>query len=132
MTFLLALFLALAKRRDDILLLNKTGKKMRQSIKGYSLQLIDGTMMVMASVVIVVYILYSTSQEIIDKFQSEYIYLTALFVIFGVMRYLQITFVEKHSGSPTEVLLKDKLTAINILLWIVSFIWFIYMTPTSL
>ena len=132
MTFLLALFLALAKRRDDILLLNKTGKKMRQSIKGYSLHLIDGTMMVMASVVIVVYILYSTSQEIIDKFQSEYIYLTALFVIFGVMRYLQITFVEKHSGSPTEVLLKDKLTAINILLWIVSFIWFIYMTPTSL
>ena len=132
MTFLLALFLALAKRRDDILLLNKTGKKMRQSIKGYSLQLIDGTMMVMASVVIVVYILYSTSQEIIDKCQSEYIYLTALFVIFGVMRYLQITFVEKHSGSPTEVLLKDKLTAINILLWIVSFIWFIYMTPTSL
>ena len=132
MTFLLALFLALAKRRDDILLLNKTGKKMRQSIKGYSLQLIDGTMMVMAAVVIVVYILYSTSQEIIDKFQSEYIYLTALFVIFGVMRYLQITFVEKHSGSATEVLLKDKLTAINILLWIVSFIWFIYMTPTSL
>ena len=129
-TFLLALFLALAKRRDDILLLYKTGKKMRKSITGYNLQLVDGIMMIMASIVVVVYILYTTSQEIIEKFHSEHLYLTALFVIFGVMRYLQISFVEKHSGSPTDILLRDKLTIINLLIWMLSFAWIIYIIPT--
>ena len=53
MTFLLALFMALAKRRDDILIFLESGNKMRKSIDGYNLQLVDGTMMIMASVVIV-------------------------------------------------------------------------------
>ena len=131
MTFLLALFLALAKRRDDILLQRRTGNKMRKSIDGYNLQLVDGTMMIMASIVVVTYILYTVSQEIIEQFQSEHLYLTALFVIFGLMRYLQLSLVEKRSGSPTEIVLKDKTTIVNILLWILSFIWFIYVAPTS-
>ena len=132
MTFLLALFLALAKRRDDVQIFKKSGNKMRKSVDGYNLQLIDGAMLIMSAVVIVAYLLYTTSQEIIEKFQSENLYFTGLFVMFGLMRYLQITFVEKHSGSPTEILLKDKVTIINILLWILSFVWFIYITPTSI
>ena len=131
MTFLLALFMALAKRRDDVLIFKKSGNKMRKVVTGYNLQLIDGAMLVMASIVIVSYILYTTSQEIIEKFHSENLYLTALFVIFGLMRYLQLSLVEKRSGSPTEIVLKDKTTIVNILLWILSFIWFIYVAPTS-
>jgi decaprenyl-phosphate phosphoribosyltransferase len=131
MTFLLALFMALAKRRDDVLILSKTGKKMRKSIDGYNLQLIDGTMLVMSAVVIVAYIQYATSQEIIEKFQNENLYLTTLFVIFGIMRYLQITFVEKKSDSPTEIILKDKIIQINCLFWVLSFMWIIYF-PTIL
>ena len=130
MTFLLALFLALAKRRDDVQIFKKSGNKMRKSVDGYNLQLIDGTMMVMSAVVIVAYLLYTTSQEIIEKFQNENLYLTTLFVIFGLMRYLQITLVEKNSGSPTETIFKDKIMQINLLLWVLSFIWLIYMTPT--
>ena len=130
MTFILALFLALAKRRDDILL-HRTGNKMRKSMDGYNLQLIDGTMMIMAAVVIVAYILYTVSEEIIEKFNSENLYLTSLFVIFGIMRYLQISFVEKNSGSPTEIVFKDKITIINIVLWLLFFVWIIYMTPTT-
>ena len=130
MTFLLALFMALAKRRDDILIFLKSGRKMRKSIDGYNMQLVDGSMMVMSSVVIVAYLLYTTSQEIIEKFQSENLYLTTLFVIFGLMRYLQITLVEKNSGSPTEIILKDVIMQINLVLWISSFVWIIYITPT--
>jgi 4-hydroxybenzoate polyprenyltransferase len=118
MTFLLALFLALAKRRDDVLIFNKSGTKMRKSMGGYNLQLIDGSMLVMSAIVIVAYIQYTTSLEIINKFNSEYLYLTALFVTFGVLRYLQITLVEKKSGSPTEVILKDKTMQVNLLLWL--------------
>ena len=131
MTFLLALFLALAKRRDDVQIFKKSGNKMRKSVDGYNLQLIDGSMMVMSAVVIVAYLLYTTSQEIIEKFQNENLYLTTLFVIFGLMRYLQITLVEKNSGSPTETIFKDKIMQINLMLWVLSFIWLIYMTPTS-
>ena len=132
MTFLLALFMALAKRRDDVLILKKSGNKMRKSIDGYNLGLIDGCMLIMSAVVIVAYIQYTTSQEIIEKFQNENLYLTTLFVIFGVMRYLQMTFVEKNIGSPTEIILKDKIMQINLLLWLLSFIWIIYFTPNFL
>ena len=69
-------------------------------------------------------------QEIIEKFQSENLYLTTLFVIFGLMRYLQITLVEKNSGSPTEIIFKDTIMQINLVLWVLSFVWLIYMTPT--
>jgi len=126
MTFLLALFLALAKRRDDVLILNKSGNKMRKSIDGYNLDLIDGAMFIMSAVVIVAYLQYTTSREIIEKFQNENLYLTTIFVIFGVMRYLQMTFVEKNSGAPTEIILKDRIMQINLLLWVLSFIWIIY------
>ena len=132
MTFLLALFLALAKRRDDVLIHNKSGNKMRKSIAGYNLDLIDGAMFIMSAIVIVAYLQYTTSQEIIQKFQSENLYLTTLFVIFGVMRYLQMTFVEKKSGSPTEIILKDRIMQINLLLWVLSFIWIIYFLPNSI
>ncbi len=127
MTFLLALFMALAKRRDDVLILLNTGGKMRKAIDGYNLQLIDGAMMIMASVVIVVYILYTTSIAVVQRLQSEYLYLTALFVILGILRYLQIAFVEKGSDSPTKIVLKDKFMQITILAWMISFVWIIYL-----
>lgn len=126
MTFLIALFIALAKRRDDVLILSKSGKKVRKSVDGYNIELINSSMIIMAGVVIVAYIQYTTSIETIEKFQSNNLYLTGLFVIFGVMRYLQIAFVEKNSGSPTEIILKDKIMQINLFLWVCSFVWIIY------
>lgn len=126
MTFLLALFLALAKRRDDVLLFESTGKQMRKVIGGYNLQLIDGAMMIMGSVVIVSYILYTTSAEVMERMGSKYIYLTALFVILGIMRYLQIAFVEIDSGSPTKIVFKDRFMQITIISWLCSFAWIIY------
>ena len=127
MTFLLALFMALAKRRDDVLLFLNTGKKMRKVIDGYNMQLIDGAMMIMASVVIVSYILYTTSVEVVQRLNSQYLYLTGLFVILGIMRYLQIVFVELDSGSPTKIVLKDRFMQITILAWLLSFAWVIYL-----
>jgi len=127
MTFLLALFMALAKRRDDILIYMKTGAKMRKVIDGYNLKFVDGAMMIMASVVIVSYILYTTSKEVIDRVDSgEFLYLTTLFVILGVMRYMQITFVFEKSASPSEIILKDRFIQSTLLFWILSFVWILY------
>ena len=126
MTFLLALFMALAKRRDDVLIYLDTGKKMRKVIDGYNLQFLDTAMAIMASVVIVSYVSYTTTEEVIERVHSQYLYLTALFVILGIMRYLQITFVLKDSGSPTKIVLKDRFMQITIFAWIVSFAWILY------
>ena len=126
MTFLLALFMALAKRRDDVLIYLNTGKKMRKVIDGYNLQFLDTAMAIMASVVIVAYTIYTTSSEVVARVHSEYLYLTALFVILGVLRYLQITFVEEESGSPTKIVLKDRFMQFVLLGWIITFIWILY------
>ncbi|MBL7003997.1 MAG: UbiA prenyltransferase family protein [Gammaproteobacteria bacterium] len=127
MTFLLALFMALAKRRDDVLLYNDSGEKMRKAVDGYTVQLIDAAMMIMASVVIVAYLLYTTSAEVVARLHSDYLYLTALFVILGVMRYLQITFVEMNSASPTRVVLTDRFIQFTILGWLLAFVWLLYL-----
>jgi len=121
MTFLLALFLALAKRRDDVLLFNKTGQKMRKVIDGYNLKFVDMAMTLMAGVVIVSYLMYCVSPDVIERTGSDKLYLTLIYVIVGIMRYMQITFVEESSGSPTKVLLKDNLIQLVIVMWIVTF-----------
>ena len=126
MTFLLALFMALAKRRDDVLIYMETGKKMRKVIDGYNLQFLDTAMAIMASVVIVAYTIYTTSAEVVERFHSQYLYLTALFVILGIMRYLQIAFVHLDSGSPTKIVLKDRFMQITILAWVITFGWILY------
>lgn len=127
MTFLLALFMALAKRRDDVLIYLDTGKKMRKVIDGYNLQFLDTAMAIMASVVIVAYTIYTTSSEVVAKFNSEYLYLTAFFVILGILRYLKIAFVLKDSGSPTKIVLKDRFMQLVLLGWISTFGWIIYL-----
>jgi len=126
MTFLLALFMALAKRRDDVLIYLDTGKKMRKVIDGYNLKFLDAAMVIMASVVIVAYTIYTISAEVIARVQSEYLYLTTLFVIVGIMRYLQIAFVEKDSGSPTRIILKDRFMQLTLFGWITTFVWVLY------
>ena len=126
MTFLLALFMALAKRRDDVIIFLETGQRMRKVISGYNLQFLDTAMAIMASVVIVSYTLYTTSSEVASRLNSEYLYLTVFFVILGIMRYLKIIFVDKNSGSPSKIIISDRFMQLTLLGWIGIFIWILY------
>lgn len=119
-TFLLALFLALAKRRDDVLLAN-IGKETRKNINGYNLEFINANMVLMSAVITVSYILYTVSDSVMSRLNTEYLYLTTFFVLLGIIRYMQITFVKQSSGNPTKIILNDKFLQINILLWLISF-----------
>lgn len=119
-TFLLALFLALAKRRDDCLL-SLQGKATRKNIDGYNVELVNAAMVLMAAVTLVSYIMYTVSPEVVARFGSDYLYLTSLFVIVGILRYMQITFVEENSGSPTQLLLKDRFLQLTLVGWVASF-----------
>lgn len=126
MIFLLALFLALTKRRDD-LLLTASGNNMRRSLDGYNLEFVNFAMAVMTSVVIVCYVLYTVSPEVIDKHGADKLYLTTLWVIVGLLRYMQVTFVEQKSGSPTQIILKDYFLQAVIVLWIIHIYFILYV-----
>lgn len=121
-TFLLAVFLALAKRRDDVLLSLK-GKETRKNIDGYNLEFVNAAMVLMSGVVILSYLQYTVTLEVISRIGNEYLYLSTFFVILGILRYMQITFVEQISGSPTKIVLKDRFMQVSILLWLFSFIY---------
>lgn len=122
MTFLLALFLAFAKRRDDVLILMETGQKMRKNIDGYNLEFINSAMSMISSIILVSYIMYTISPDIIAKHHTDKLYLTSLFVMLGILRYQQITFIYKNSGVPTEILMKDKFIQLSIIFWAISFL----------
>jgi hypothetical protein len=127
MTFLLALFLAFAKRRDDFVIYVKTDAKVRRNIDRYSLEFINQAISIIASVIIVCYIMYTVSTEVIAKFQSFYLYITSIFVLAGIIRYMQLTIVDVKSGSPTKILLKDKFTQFCVIAWILTFLVIIYL-----
>ncbi|MDF1877128.1 decaprenyl-phosphate phosphoribosyltransferase [Sulfurimonas sp. SAG-AH-194-L11] len=120
-TFLLAIFLALAKRRDDVLL-SIEGKETRKNIDGYNLEFVNAAMVLMSGVVIVSYLQYTVSPAVIARLGNEYLYLTTLFVILAILRYMQITFVEQQSGSPSKIVLKDTFIKVTLLLWLISFV----------
>ncbi|MDX2284093.1 MAG: decaprenyl-phosphate phosphoribosyltransferase [Bacteroidia bacterium] len=125
MIFLGALFLALAKRREDVVLALE-GREVRKAIDGYNLEFINGAMVIMASVLTVSYISYAISPEVQARFGSHDLYLTVFFVLLGVLRYMQITFVEGKSGNPSRVFLSDRFLQLTILGWMITFAWLIY------
>lgn len=127
MTFLLSLFLAFAKRRDDVVIYKETGVKARKNISRYNLPFMNLALGVVASITMVCYILYTVSPEVTERFGSDYIYITSFFVLAGIIRYLQIAIVDIKSGSPTKVLIKDHFIQLCIFSWIIVFIVIIYM-----
>ena len=126
MTFLLALFIALAKRRADVMIFLETGKRVRLAIDGYNLEFLNTAMAIMASVVIVAYTNFIASSQIESSFESQYLYLTTFFVIVGIMRFLKLTFVDQISGSPTKIIYTDLFMKLTLLGWVISFGWIIY------
>lgn len=120
MTFLLAIFLALGKRRDDVVIYEETGDKVRKNVDGYNIPFLNVAIVLVAAVMMVAYIMYTISQEVTER-NGDNLYLTSFFVFVGLFRYLQIIFVEDRSGNPTLIFLKDNFIRIIIILWIISF-----------
>lgn len=126
MTFLLALFLAFAKRRDDVVIYEDTGVIARKNVNRYNLDFMNQAITIVASITMVCYILYTVSPEVIERFDSPYVYITSIFVLAGIIRYLQLTIVDVKSGSPTKILMKDLFIQLCILGWVGIFIAIIY------
>jgi hypothetical protein len=132
MVFLLAVFMAIGKRRDDVLLKLSSGTDMRKSIKGYNLELLNVLLALVCAVIVVAYLMYTTSEETIQRMGSSRLYYTCIFVLAGIMRYLSIIYVAADSGSPTKILYKDRFIQITLLLWIASFTLILYLKDITL
>lgn len=127
MTFLLMLFLSFAKRRDDVVRMNETGHAPRQNTIRYNLTFINQAITITSSVTLVCYIMYTVSPETIQNFHTDYLYLTSVFVLVGLLRYIQIAVVDKKSGDPTKVILRDRFTQLIVLAFGLAFLFIIYV-----
>lgn len=127
MTFLLTLFLGFAKRRDDVLKFQNSKIPPRRNTKRYNLTFVNEAITVTGCVMLVCYIMYTVSPETIANFDNHHIYLTTIFVLLGVLRYMQLAIVDEKSGDPTKVLLRDPFTQVIVLCWALAFLLIIYI-----
>jgi hypothetical protein len=120
MTYLLAMFLALGKRWDDLRIVGENGRSsIRKSLDGYSPEFVGKAMMVMANVNLVAYIMYTTSEKVVLYYDTNTVFMTAIWVVTGFLRYMQVTLVEHGAGSPARVLLNDRFIQVVVGGWFV-------------
>jgi len=122
-TILLALFLALGKRRHEILLLEDNAVHHRKILYEYSPDLLDQMISVVTASTVVAYALYTMSDDTIAKFNTENLKYTIPFVLYGIFRYLYLIHQRSEGGSPERILFDDKPLLINILLYLAT-VWF--------
>ncbi len=126
MTFLLSLFLALSKRYDDVARYEKTKQPLRNNIVAYNKTFLSQSITLTAGVTLVSYIMYTVDADIVERLGSPYVYTTAIFVLAGILRYLQLTFVDERSWSPTRILSQDRFLQVCIIGWLFLFAIIIY------
>ncbi|MFA6472847.1 MAG: decaprenyl-phosphate phosphoribosyltransferase [Candidatus Latescibacterota bacterium] len=124
-TMLLALFLALSKRRHEIVLLEKQADAHRTILKNYTPYLLDQMIGVVTSATLVAYMIFTLSEETVHKFGSHLV-LTVPFVLYGIFRYLYLVHSKNEGGQPEEILLSDIPLQLTILIYGVVAIAVIY------
>ena len=126
-TMLLALFLALGKRRQELVLLSGAAAGHRPSLEQYSVRLLDQLIQVVTTSLVFAYMLYTFSAENLPK--SHAMMLTIPFVLYGLFRYLYLVHERGEGGSPEEVLLRDRPTFACVALWVLTAVLILYLTP---
>lgn len=114
---LLALFLALGKRRYELALLGAVASSHRRSLGEYSPELLDQLIGIVTASTVVVYSFYTLSPEVQEKFGTDQLFLTIPFVLYGIFRYLYLLHRRAQGGNPTETLLSDPPLIATVLLW---------------
>jgi 4-hydroxybenzoate polyprenyltransferase len=114
-TALLALFLGLAKRRGELVLVGAQATPGRPVLEGYSLALVDQLVSVVAASTVIAYSLYTFTAR-----ESKAMMVTIPFVLFGVLRYLLLVHRDDLGEEPEQVLLADKPILACIALWAIT------------
>jgi decaprenyl-phosphate phosphoribosyltransferase len=123
-TGLLALLLAMGKRRTDLMMESASS---RRSLSGYSLEFIDVGLATLAASVIGFYALFTVSDYAINRYHADDLYITTFFVATGVLRYLQVLLAHGSYGTPTEIALEDRFIQVVVVGWVMSFALIAYV-----
>jgi len=126
-TILLALFLALGKRRHELLTLEGVAANHRPILVEYSAGLLDQMIAVVTASTVTAYALYTMSAETVAKFHTRLLPLTLPFVLYGIFRYLYLLYRRQLGGNPSELFLSDRALLLNTLLWILAVILILYL-----
>ncbi|MGH7814787.1 MAG: decaprenyl-phosphate phosphoribosyltransferase [Candidatus Binataceae bacterium] len=128
-TFVLALFLALGRRRHELVALGDAAAAHRGALAHYTIRLIDQMISIVAGATLVGYMVYTASPEVAAKLHTPYLYLTAPFVVFGILRYLYLVEERGGGGDPAYALLHDPPLMVAVALWILTDVLLLYFLP---
>lgn len=123
-TFLIAIFLALVKRRQELVKMGSNNEKIatRKTLNKYNLTLLDQLISISTSTTLISYLIYVLNPDIREKFHTGKLYLTVPFVVFGIFRYLYLTYTEGKGENPAEIIFSDITFTANIILWVIVFV----------
>jgi 4-hydroxybenzoate polyprenyltransferase len=119
-TILLALFLAMGKRRYELVLLDKDAASHRPILKEYNTYLLDQMISVVTASTLLAYCLYTISAETVAKFGTRNLIFTVPFVLYGIFRYLYLIHQKAEGGTPEALIIRDKPLLLDIFLWIAA------------
>jgi len=125
-TILLALFMALAKRRHELVLLADGAISHRPILGEYSAYLLDQMIAVVTASTLIAYIFYTISPETEQKFGTSWLGLTIPFPLYGIFRYLYLVHRREGGGSPADLLLNDRPLLACVTLWVLAVVLIIY------
>jgi hypothetical protein len=125
-TILLALFIALAKRRQEIVLLAAGAADHRPILGEYSAYLLDQMIVVVAASTLIAYVFYTISPETQEKFGTPWLGLTIPFPLYGIFRYLYLVHRRDGGGSPADLLLTDRPLLVCVAVWALAVVLIIY------
>lgn len=128
-TFLLALFLALCKRRHEKLFAEENGSRSRASLEQYDRQLLDLLIAITAAATILGYCLYTLSDATVAKFGTSWLGFTIPFVVFGLFRYLDLVFRHEKGDRPEKILLTDVPILVDLALYAVTVVLVFLLHP---
>jgi 4-hydroxybenzoate polyprenyltransferase len=126
LTILLALILALGKRRHELVLLADRATGHRPILEEYSPYLLDQMISVVTASTLVAYAFYTVSPEIVSKFGTDWLGLTLPFPIYGIFRYLYLVHQKEGGGSPADMLINDRPLLLCVALWAAAVVIIIY------
>ncbi len=125
-TMLLALFLALTKRRHELVLLGEDASSHRSSLAHYSPYFLDQLIGIVTASTLMSYALYTLSEDATRKFPGRRLELTIPFVLFGIFRYLYLVHRNSEGGNPARLLLGDRVLLCVVVLWVAAAVVIIY------
>jgi len=126
-TTLLALFLALSKRRCELVVLQSAAASQRPSLAQYSAYLLDQLIVIVTASTVMSYVLYTLSDDVRAKFPGRRLELTVPFVLFGIFRYLFLVHRDEEGDDPARLLFTDPVLLSVVLLWGISVALLIYL-----